>query len=314
MPPISLPRRRGSTPPDDRRTAGSRPCGRGCERSAAVGGRVGMSRSASASATAAAARSPASQRYQRWRSWRAAARAGWAAGSTPVDGGSSELDRQPVLPDQDGCLGGANVELGSIDRRGLRRIADALPQLDRPQVMAMGVQPGIDQLGGTTGLDRGGQRAPVVAGGIPVIRQLLGRRSRPAARPAQCAIGGSRLEGQREPSMAAGPLAREQVAVDDLLEQGVAEHEMRVGRAARRDEDPPVDDLAECRSNHRRRQLGHGRLTSSSSIRAPAAEATRSTSWPASDTAATRASTTSRRRGGRTPSLVSRAAARTCSA
>ena len=113
--------------------------------------------------------------------------------------------------------------------------------------------------------------------------------------------------------MAPGPLAREQVAVDDLPEQGVAEHEMGIGGAARRDEDPPVDDLAECRSNHRRRQLGH-RGHQLVVDPGPAAEATRRTSWPASDTAARRASTTSRRRGGRTPSLVSRAAARTCSA
>ena len=172
---------------------------------AADGGRVGMSRSASASATAAAARSPASQRYQRWRSWQGG-RAGRLGGRIDArDGGSSELDRQPVLPDQDGGLGGANVELGPIDRRGLRRIADALPQLDRPQVMAMGVQPGIDPLGGTTGLDRGGQRAPVVAGGIPVIRQLLGRRGGPGARPAQRAIGGSRLEGHARTRHGTGP-------------------------------------------------------------------------------------------------------------
>ncbi len=212
-----------------------------------------MSRSASARAAAAAARSPASQRYHRWRSSSAAARSGSTAGIDAGDGAPSDLDRRGVFADQDGRLGGPDKDVDPVARLG--RVRDLLPELQRSQVVPVRIEPGIAALGVATGSDRGGQGPKLVARRIPVVGELGRGRDGPGAADAGCPVGRAGLERGREPGVIAGALAWEELAVDHLLEEGVPEGQVRVGRPAGRDQDPAVDDLAERLAHDGRAEL-----------------------------------------------------------
>ncbi len=294
------------------RHAGSRPGGRGSAARAPDGGSRGISRSASSSAAAAAARSPASHRYQRCRSSSPAARLRIGIAIDARDRPSAEIDRRGVLADQHRRLRGPDQDVGPV--RVVGRLADAIPEFERPQIVAVRVQPGVASLGIAGSLDRGGQRARLVAGGVPVIREFGRRRGRPGDGAPGRAVGRPRLERRGEPGVVAGAFAGKQLAVDDFPQERVAEDQVRVGRAAGGDEDPAVDHLAERLPDDGRpaapRPSPAGRRRSGH----PPPTATRRISWPSSETAAIRARTTSRSRGGSSPSVVSRVAARTCSA
>ena len=233
---------------DGRRTSGSRPCGRGCEPGPPMAVGSGRAVRASASATAAAARSPASQRYQRCRSWRAAARAGSAAASTHAIARSSEVDGRPVLADQHRGLGGADEELDPIDRRAAAPRRRRAPQLERAQVVAVGVEEGVAQLGHDPPsiVAASARRASPAA---PSDTPSSLRPSEPAAAPTgpSTRSAARRLERQRHTPHAAAPARPgSSVGVDDLLQQGVA-GTRNAGRPCRppAHEDPPVDDLAQ---------------------------------------------------------------------
>ena len=70
----------------------------------------------------------------------------------PRDGPAAEIDRRPVLPDQDGGLGGTDEDLDRIDLDGVAGRRDAIPQLDGAQVSPMRLEIGVARLGGAGGL------------------------------------------------------------------------------------------------------------------------------------------------------------------
>ena len=82
----------------------------------------------------------------------------------------------------------------------------------------MGLGEGVGLLGLDAGLDRGRQGALQVPGGLPVVGELGGHGGAGAAGPS--GMGGDR---GRDLAVEPGPLARQQVGVGDLLEQGVPE-------------------------------------------------------------------------------------------
>ena len=119
--------------------------------------------------------------------------------------GAAEGQRDAALP---GELGG---------------VGDPVPQAERPVVVAVGLGGRAEALGLAARLGGGGQRSGEVVAGQVVVGELGG--------------GG---EQAGEVGVQAGALARQQVGVDDLLEEGVAE-----GVAAAPDAQQPArDDLA----------------------------------------------------------------------
>ena len=82
----------------------------------------------------------------------------------------------------------------------------------------MGLGEGVGLLGLDAGRDRGRQGALQVPRGFPVVGELGGHGGAGAAGPS--GMGGDR---GRDLTVQPGPLARQQVGVGDLLEQGVPE-------------------------------------------------------------------------------------------
>ena len=115
-------------------------------------------------------------------------------------------------------------------------VGDVVPQLDRALVLRLRLGEGVARRVGIAGRDRRLERARQVVGREPVVGEL-GRA--PGIAP------GARLEGPGEGRVQPGPLTGQEVVVDRLLEERVAEcvaldPGRRVG-----DEDLPADAFAE---------------------------------------------------------------------
>ncbi len=131
-----------------------------------------------------------------------------------------ELDRR--LDQGDGA--GRVVEAGDAGRPGQELdaivpdpglgVGDLAPQLERPLVLGERLREGVAAFGGVTRDRRGLEGARQVVRGIPVVGQL-GRAGRIAGR--------ARLERPGECRVESRALPGQQVVVDRLLEQGVAE-------------------------------------------------------------------------------------------
>ena len=119
---------------------------------------------------------------------------------------------------------GVPQQVGAVAARALLRVGHAVPQLERALEVALGLAEREDALGAEPGRDRRAERARDVVGGVPVaceLRRHRGRRNVAEQR-------GVALERVGQPGVQVAALARQQVAVDRLADQRVAE---RVGVA-----------------------------------------------------------------------------------
>ena len=157
--------------------------------------------------------------------------------------------RAPVVVDVGAVRGGgAHEDVGVRGARERLRVGHAVPDLQRALEQARGLAVGVHAPGGGGGLHARLQRRRLVARGAEVVRHpgrdpdAVGAGLRPA------------LERAREREVQLRVLARQQVVVDDLAQQRVAEavHAVRAGddqvrgdrlaqrrRAARRPTGPP---------------------------------------------------------------------------
>ena len=138
-----------------------------------------------------------------------------AGGVGQLDRHAAEGDRAVVLARDEHALcrvgrDGRQAELGA-----LVGVLDELPDLQRPLEVLSGLGEGEDLLGLQPGAHVGRQGLGHPVRGTPVVRQLGG--GRPVA---EAGVLAERL-GERQ--VQRGPLAREQVRVGGLLQQGVAE-------------------------------------------------------------------------------------------
>ena len=115
-------------------------------------------------------------------------------------------------------------------------VGDLVPELDRALVLVLRLRERIARLGVLGGGHRCGQRTRQVVGRVPVIRELRG-----VGHPR----GRARLEGPGERGMEPSPLPGEEIVVDRLLEQRVAEGIALDVRGRVEHEDLPGDALAE---------------------------------------------------------------------
>ncbi len=97
------------------------------------------------------------------------------------------------------------------------RIRDSLPELERPLEQRLGLGGRVHALGSARGTHGRGERARLIAGSAPVLRHL---RRDMGAGLARLDAG---LEHPAERGVHRGALTREQVVVDHLAEQRVAE-------------------------------------------------------------------------------------------
>ena len=149
----SPPRRTGPTPRVGRASMRSPARWARILARAADGGSVGISRSAASTAAAAAAWSPASQRYQRCRSWSdgRAARVHRSGRRAPIAPSPSD-DGRAVLADEQRGLGGTDEDVHAIERG--RCIGHGIPEVERIDVAAVRVQERVRALGCDPRFDR----------------------------------------------------------------------------------------------------------------------------------------------------------------
>ncbi len=115
-------------------------------------------------------------------------------------------------------------------------VGDVIPEVDRPLVLIDGLRVCVPRLGRGSGRDRRFERTWQVMGRVPVVGQLRGMGR---------VASGSRLERPGERRVQTRPLARQQVVVDRLLQQGVPER-VALGAGGRiRDEHLAADALAQ---------------------------------------------------------------------
>ncbi len=110
-------------------------------------------------------------------------------------------------------------DLAEVEPGPLLGVGDALPDLDRALEVAQRLAVGEDALRGLTRLDRGGERARQVVGGV-VVHGELGRDAAGRQLAEQPRVELERL-GDR--GVQRRPLARQQVVVDGLADERVAE-------------------------------------------------------------------------------------------
>ena len=186
------------------------------------------------------------------------------------------LDERDRGIDERMASAGSPVQAGALRReRATSRdprprplgIRDPVPQRERAPVVARGLGERSDALGLVARAHRGGQRARLVAGSQPVVRDL-GRDGRRVA----AGEVGPRLQRGGERRVQPRPLARQQLVVGDLLQQGMAEGEA----VAARDEHVMAHRLAQRVGELRLREPGRRREQPWCTSRPPAA-ATRTT-------------------------------------
>ena len=145
-------------------------------------------------------------------------------GAVGIGLGVHELERAP----QQGLLargvarlvgghGGVAQELQLVDPGKRHGVGHPLPECEHALEERLRLGEGIHALGGESGSRRGRERPRLVAGRPPVVRDLSGD-----VRAALAALD-ALLEGARESGVHLRPLSRQQVLVDHLTQQRVAE-------------------------------------------------------------------------------------------
>ena len=191
-----------------------------------------------------------------------------------------------------GRLGAARQQRHPVHTRALHGIRDLIPQPQHPLQLQLRLGKGIHPLGSGGRLDAGGQGARLVPGRRPVV----GQPRRPARRSVPGLQAGLQGAGQR--GVQPDPLASQQLPVDRLGHQRMAEH---IALAAGLGQQQLlVDRLAQALQ-----QLWSSMpVTAASSgwvTPGPAAAATPSSRWVPEPSRTTRVSRTSCRLGGSTP-------------
>ena len=134
---------------------------------------------------------------------------------------SGQLDREAALTVAIGGLRGAVEEGRAVHSRECLRLGDAIPEVDGAPEVAQRVGVGVDGRRRVGGLDGRPERLGEVVGREPVVGELGGRS------PALSCAGSVPCGGFGEPVgdgvVQASPLAGQQVGVDDLREQRMAE-------------------------------------------------------------------------------------------
>ena len=134
------------------------------------------------------------------------------------DRGIDKLDGSGGIPRPGRRVRRAGEQRRAIDAREPLGVGDASPQREGALVVLRGLGERADALGLGARAHRGGQRARVVAGAQPVVRDL----GRDGCRVAAGEVG-PRLQRGGEGGVHTRPLAGEQLAVGGLAEERVAE-------------------------------------------------------------------------------------------
>ncbi len=145
-------------------------------------------------------------------------------GAARIGLGVHQLERAP----QQGLLarrvaglvrgqGGVSQELELVDPGKLLRLGNPLPERERTLEQRLGFGEGVHALGGEPRPRRGRERARLIAGRGPVVRHLGGDVC------AALAALDPLFQLAGEGGMHLGPLARQEVLVDHLAQQSVAE-------------------------------------------------------------------------------------------
>ena len=170
------------------------------------------------------------------------------------------------------------------DRLG---VGHAIPQPERALEVALRDLVGVEPLGADPGAHVGAERAVELVRATSSGRRARRRPSDPATSPSSGAVG---LERLGEPRVQAAVLAGQQVAVDRLADQRVAERVVAVGV----DHEHLVGDrLARALHHLVRRQVGD-RLEQRVRGRPVGTAAIRTTAWAVGESRSTRAISTSR--------------------
>ena len=144
-------------------------------------------------------------------------------GIDELEGQAHVRDRAAELPDQVLLFGGMGQHLHVVEGRQPVGVGHGLPQLERPLEVTNRFRRRRHPLGGQPGLDRRDESSGHVAGPVPVVRDRRGGDG-----PAGGLVG----ELLGDLGMDPPALAGQQLGVDDLLEQGVAEAvALAVGRS-----------------------------------------------------------------------------------
>jgi hypothetical protein len=148
----------------------------------------------------------------------------WLGGRVdPVQGQTAEGDGPLVVAGQVGRLGGPVQHRAPVQGAAGGRLGHLVPQLQGALVVPEGLGQGRGRLGGLPGLHAGHQRLPQVVGGVPVIGELA-TLDRPGPRPARSlTLLDAALQRPGVGGVQRAPLHRQQVVVDRLLDQGMAE-------------------------------------------------------------------------------------------
>ena len=133
---------------------------------------------------------------------------------------------------------GAHQELDPVERGACGCVRDLVPQFECVLEILLGLGGGVDRLRRDARPDPRVERARQVVRRLPVVGELGG--------PGRVGLR-RRLVGQRprERGVEPGPLARQQLAVDGLLDEGMAKGISLPRDAVLRHEDVTGDRLAE---------------------------------------------------------------------
>ena len=147
--------------------------------------------------------------------------------------------------------GGQLEEADPIEPGPVRRVGDPIPQLQCAFVLRIRISERVHPQGGCPGTHRRLESPRELMRRGPVVGELRGV---PVVQPA-LQIG----QSVGEPSMEAHSLAGQQLGVDRLLDERVSEHERLLGAELIRNEDVPLDGLAQRETEIRFVSLGHAR-------------------------------------------------------
>jgi hypothetical protein len=139
------------------------------------------------------------------------------------------------MPERGLGVGRPHEQRHAIDARQRLGIRHPVPQLERPFEQPRGLAVRVHELGGGRGAHRGGQRRLLIAR----RGEVMGDRGRDLRIPV---LVEATLERLCERQVQRGPLAREQVVLDDLAQERMAE---LVGAVVLGDDDVRVDGLAQ---------------------------------------------------------------------
>ena len=129
-----------------------------------------------------------------------------------------QRDRSLAIGDEVRRVGGAARQVDPIHPGAGLGVLDAVPDVERVVEVPLGLRERGDPCRGAAGLDRRREGCAELVGGLPVVGELRGRDRGALARQVRSA-------GQRtgDRGVEAGALARQDVRVQDLAQQRVAE-------------------------------------------------------------------------------------------